>query len=318
LEYKEKRFEEDIEHFLLTSGGYTKGDLQTYDREKAIDLPKLIEFIKATQPKQWERYLRNYQDEAEKKLYKRFNEEVEMHGLLHVIRHGINDRGVKLRVAYFRPESTLNPDVIERYEKNILTCTRQFKYSTDNENSIDMVLSLNGIPIVALELKNQITGQSVDNAKAQFMCDRTPREKCFQFNTRFLVYFAVDLYEVYMTTQLKGKHTYFLPFNQGSNGAGEVGGAGNLENPNGYAASYLWEKVLTKDVLMDILQRYMHLDIETRTIVKNGKEIKRESRKLIFPRYHQLDVVTKLLADVKKRGTGPYLHLSSLFPTEKF
>jgi type I restriction enzyme R subunit len=304
LEYKEKRFEEDIEHFLLTSGGYTKGDLKAYDRGKAIDMPKLIEFIKATQPKQWERYLRNYQDEAEKKLYKRFNEEVEMHGLLHVIRNGINDRGVKLRVAYFRPESTLNPDVIERYEKNVLTCTRQFKYSTDNENSIDMVLSLNGIPIVALELKNQITGQSVENAKAQFMYDRNPREKCFQFNSRFLVYFAVDLYEVYMTTQLKGKHTYFLPFNQGSNGAGEVGGAGNPENLSGYATSYLWEKVLTKDALMDILQRYMHLDIETKITIKDGREIKRESKKLIFPRYHQLDVVTKLLADVKKKGTG--------------
>lgn len=278
--------------------------MSTYDREKAIDMPKLIEFIKATQPRQWERYLRNYQEEAEKKLYKRFNEEVEMHGLLHVIRNGINDRGVKLRVAYFRPESTLNSDVIERYEKNILTCTRQFKYSTDNENSIDMVLFLNGIPLVALELKNQLTGQSVEKAKAQFMYDRNPREKCFQFNSRFLVYFAVDLYEVYMTTQLKGKHTYFLPFNQGSSGAGEVGGAGNPENPSGYATSYLWEKVLTKDILMDILQRYMHLDVETKVTIKNGKEIKKESKKLIFPRYHQLDVVTKLLADVKEKGTG--------------
>jgi type I restriction enzyme R subunit len=303
LDYKEKRFEEDIEHFLLTSGGYTKGDLKTYDRDKAIDMSKLIEFIKATQPKQWERYLRNYQDEAEKKLYKRFNEEVEMHGLLHVIRNGINDRGVKLRVAYFRPESTLNPDVIERYEKNILTCTRQFKYSPDNENSIDMLLSLNGIPIVAIELKNQITGQSVENAKAQFN-SRNPREKCFQFNTRILVCFAVDLYEVYMTTQLKGKGTYFLPFNQGSGGAGRVGGAGNPENPDGYATSYLWEKVLTKDVLMDILQKYMHLEVKTETRIKNGREIKKTSKKLIFPRYHQLDVVRKLLADTKENGAG--------------
>jgi len=117
VEYKEKRFEQDIEHFLLTSGGYTKGDLKTYDRDKAIDMAKLIDFIKATQPKEWKRYLRNYKDQAERKLYKRFNEEVEMHGLLHVIRNGINDRGVRLRVAYFRPESTLNPEVIERYER---------------------------------------------------------------------------------------------------------------------------------------------------------------------------------------------------------
>lgn len=303
MDYKEKRFEEDIENYLLTSGGYTKGNLLTYDKDKAIDMKKLIEFIKSTQPKEWERYVRNYK-EAEKKLYKRFNEEVEANGLLYVLRYGINDRGVKLRVAYFRPETTLNPDVIEKYEKNILTCTRQFKYSTENENSIDMVLSLNGIPIVAIELKNQITGQSVDNAKMQFMYNRNPRENCFQFNRRFLVYFAVDLFEVAMTTQLKGKNTFFLPFNQGSNGAGNVGGAGNPENPDGYATSYLWERVLTKDVLMDIIQRYMHLDRETKITIKDGKEVRKVSEKLIFPRFHQLDVVTKLLADVKVNGSG--------------
>ena len=275
MDYKEKRFESDIEHFLLTKGGYTKGDMSTYDREKAIDMPKLIEFIKATQPKQWERYVRNYKDEAEKKLYKRFNESVEAHGLLYVLRHGINDRGVRLKVCYFRPQSTLNQDVIDNYNANILTCTRQFKYSTENENSIDMVLSLNGIPIVALELKNQLTGQSVEDGKTQFMYKRNPKEKCFHLNRRFLVYFAVDLYEVEMTTHLRGKDTFFLPFNQGSNGAGEVGGAGNPENPNGYATSYLWEKVLTKDTFMDILQKYMHLEVEEKTVVKNDREVKK-------------------------------------------
>lgn len=304
MDDKEKRFEEDIETYLLSKGGYTKGDLKTFSREKALDMPKLIAFIKVTQPKQWERYVRNYKADAENKLYKRFNEEVETHGLIYVLRHGINDRGVKINVAYFRPETTLNPDVIKLYESNILTCTRQFKYSPDNENSIDMVLSLNGIPIAALELKNQITGQSVENAKMQFMYDRNPKELCFQFNKRFLVYFAVDLYEIAMTTQLKGKNTFFLPFNQGSNGAGNVGGAGNPENKAGYVTSYLWESVLTKDVFMDILQRYIHLSIEETKTVKNGKEVKKISKKIIFPRYHQLDVVTKILADVKINGSG--------------
>ena len=304
IEYKEIRIEKDIEHYLLTSGGYTKGDMSTYDRKKAIDMAKLIEFIKSTQPKEWERYERNYKDEAEKRLFKRFNEEVEVSGLLHVLRYGINDRGVRLRIAYFRPESTLNYDVIERYNKNILTCTRQFKYSTENENSIDMVLSLNGIPIVAIELKNQITGQSIENAKMQYMYDRNPKEICFQFNKRFLVYFAVDLFDVYMTTQLKGKNTYFLPFNQGTNGAGNVGGAGNPENPDGYATSHLWENVLTKDVLMDVIQRYMHLDVDVKVTKKDGKEIRKKTKKLIFPRYHQLDVVTKLLAHAKFNGSG--------------
>jgi type I restriction enzyme R subunit len=305
LEDKEKRFEEDIETYLLTEGGYTKGDLTTYSRAKAIDMPKLISFIKATQLKQWERYERNYKDEAESKLYKRFNEEVETHGLIHVLRYGINDRGVKLNIAYFRPATTIDPDgVVKLYESNILTCTRQFKYSTENENSIDMVLSLNGIPIVAIELKNQITGQSVENGKMQFMYDRNPKELCFQFNKRLLVYFAVDLYEIAMTTQLKGKDTYFLPFNQGSNGAGNVGSAGNPKNPTGYATSYLWESVLTKDVFMDIVQRYIHLDIEETKIIKDGKEVNKISKKIIFPRYHQLHVVTNILADVKVNGSG--------------
>ena len=304
MDYRERRFEEDIEHFLLTEGGYTKGDMSTYDRGKAIDMPKLIEFIKTSQPREWNRYQRTYKDEAEDRLYKRFNECVEMHGLLHVLRNGINDRGIRLKLAYFKPESSLNPEVIEKYNANILTCTRQFKYSPRNENSIDMVLSLNGIPIVAMELKNQLTGQSVDNAKNQFMYDRNSSEKCFLLNQRFLVYFAVDLEEVWMTTELKGPKTRFMPFNQGSGGAGNVGGAGNPVNPDGYDTSYLWEQVLTKDTLMTIIHRYMHLEVKTSTIIKDNREIRKTTKKLIFPRYHQLDVVTKLLADVKKKGSG--------------
>ncbi|MGG3043475.1 DEAD/DEAH box helicase family protein [Bacillus anthracis] len=304
MDYKEKRFEEDIESFLLSEGGYIKGDMSTYNKEKAIDMVKLISFIKTSQKKQWERYVRNYQEDAEKKLYKRLNEEIEDKGVLYVLRHGINDRGVKLNLAYFRPETSLNPEVIRLYNTNILTCTRQFAYSTENRNTIDMVLSLNGIPIVALELKNQITGQSIKNAKNQFMYDRNSKELCFQFNKRFLVYFAVDLHEVAMTTKLNGKDTFFLPFNQGSNGAGNVGGAGNPENFDSYATSYLWEYVLKKDTLMDILQRYIHLDREESIIVRNNKETKKISEKLIFPRYHQLDVVTKLVADVKVKGSG--------------
>jgi len=304
LEDKEKRFEADIESYLLTKGGYVKGDMITYNRERAMDISKLVTFIKVTQPKQWERYERIYKDDAENKLYKRFNEAIETHGLIYVLRNGINDRGVKINIAYFRPETSLNPEVVKLYEENILTCTRQFYYSTENNNSIDMVLSLNGIPLVAIELKNQITGQSVQNAKTQFMYDRNPKELCLQFNKRFLVYFATDLYEIAMTTQLNGKNTFFLPFNQGSNGSGNVGGVGNPENPKGYATSYLWESVLTKDVFMDILQRYIHLSVEETKIVKDGKEIKKVSKKIIFPRYHQLDVVTKLLADVKINGSG--------------
>jgi len=304
LEYKEKRFEEDIEQSLLSEGGYMKSNMQTYDAAKALDLPVLLNFIQKTQPRKWQRYEMIYKENAEKHLYKRFNDVVNTQGLLHVLRNGIEDRGVKFKIAFFKPESTLNPRLVENYNSNVLTATRQFAYSTQNNNTIDMVLSLNGIPIVAIELKNQITGQSVENAKKQFMYDRNPKELCFQFNKRFLVYFAVDLYEVAMTTHLNGKGTYFLPFNQGSNGAGNVGGAGNPENPHGYATSYLWERVLTKDSLMNIIHRFLHVSVERKTEVKNGKKAMKTVTKLIFPRYHQLDVVTKLIDDVKVNGSG--------------
>lgn len=304
MDYKEKRFEQDIETYLLTQGGYTKGTMSNYNAGDAIDLSKLVAFIKTTQENDWNRYEKIYGAESEKKLFKRFNEEVNTHGLIHVLRNGISDRGVKLRVCYFKPESTLNQKLVDGYNSNNLTVTRQFAYSTENNNTIDMVLSLNGIPIVAMELKNQITGQSVENAKKQFMYDRNPKELCFHLNKRFLVYFAVDIYEVVMTTQLKGQDTYFLPFNQGSGGAGNVGGTGNPQNPNGYNTSYLWEKVLTKDALMNILQRFLHVSIEKTKVNKDGKDEVKTTKKLIFPRYHQLDVVTKLMLDVKQNGSG--------------
>ena len=292
LQDDERRFEQDIETYLLTQGGYTKGSMQGYDADRAIDLNQLLAFVKETQPKQWRRYERNYQGQAEEKFYTRLNDEINHHGLLHVLRHGIEDRGAKIKVAAFRPESSLNDKVINDYQANRMTVTRQFSYSSNNRNTLDMVISLNGIPIVALELKNQIKGQSVSHAKYQFKHDRNPRELCFQFNKRFLVYFAVDLYEAWMTTHLKGENTYFLPFNQGSKGAGNVGGRGNPENPTGYATSYLWEKVLQKDNLMEILQRFMSLEGDSR------------KGKLIFPRYHQWDVVSKLIHHTRTNGSG--------------
>lgn len=304
MDYKEKRFEQDIESYLITLGGYIKGDMSTYDSANGIDLPKLVSFIKSTQGKEWERYEKIYGIDSEKKLLKRFSEEVTTHGLIHVLRNGISDRGVKFKVCYFKPESSLNQKLIDGYVSNIMTVTRQFSYSNENNNTIDQVLSLNGIPIVALELKNQITGQSVENAKKQFMYDRNPKELCFHFNKRFLVYFAVDLYEVAMATELKGSDTTFLPFNQGSGGAGNVGGVGNPINPDGYNTAYLWEQVLSKDSLMNILQRFLHVSSEKIKTVSNGRETEKTIKKIIFPRYHQLDVVTKLVNNVKMNGSG--------------
>ena len=175
------------------------------------------------------------------------------------------------------------------YEQNVCNVVRQWHYSADNNKSVDMVLVLNGIPVFALELKNQYTGQTVDNAMQQWMYDRDPREICFQFNKRILAYFCVDQTDVYMTTKLAKGDTYFLPFNQGSNGAGTDGGKGNPANPNGYPTAYLWENVLRKESALDIIQKFIHC---------------KDNKVLIFPRYHQLDVVRKLIADVWQNGTG--------------
>ena len=304
METKEKNFEQDIEAYLLEKGGYVKGNQSTYDKAKAIDMPVLISFIEKTQPKMWQRYKNVYGEQSERKLYQIFQENVADNGLIHVLRYGVKDRGMEIRFAYFKPATNLNDDLAAKYKANILTETRQFAYSTQNHNTIDMVLSLNGIPVVAIELKNQLTGQSVGNSKRQFMYDRDPKEFLFNFNNRILVYFGVDLYEVAMTTELKGAETFFLPFNQGSNGAGNIGDGGNPANPEGYATSYLWERVLSREMFLSLLQRYISKEVKTTVSLVNGRQVKKTTTRLIFPRYHQLDVVEKLVEDTRHRKQG--------------
>ncbi|SCY30763.1 type I restriction enzyme, R subunit [Lachnospiraceae bacterium XPB1003] len=299
FDVKEKRFEQDIEEYLITAGGYTKGDPSTFNREKGLDEGTFVSFIKTSQPKLWDKYVKIYGDTAEKQIVERFMKEVKQTNLLNVLRHGFTDRGIKFRAVFWKPETSLNETSKAQYEANILHCTRQLYYSLKNENSIDIVLFVNGIPVVSMELKCQFTGQNTANAINQYKFDRAGKDAIFTFKERVLVHFAVDLTNVYMTTKLAGPHTYFLPFNQGSAGAGKVGGKGNPNNENGYDTAYLWENVLCKDRLLEILQKYMHLQQE---FDKKTGELKSET--MIFPRYHQLDVVTKLLADVKENGSG--------------
>jgi len=285
----EKRLEEDIESFFLTEqGGYTK-TAATYDPALGLYVNTLIAFIKETQPKEWIRFENTCNSDPVRKFCIAFNNACDTLGLIAVLRHGFKHRGITFRVCYFRPESHLNKTATALYEQNVCNVVRQWHYSADNNKSVDMVLVLNGIPVFALELKNQYTGQTVDNAMQQWMYDRDPREICFQFNKRILAYFCVDQTNVYMTTKLAKGDTYFLPFNQGSNGAGNDGGKGNPANPNGYPTAYLWENVLRKESALDIIQKFIHC---------------KDNKVLIFPRYHQLDVVRKLIADVRQNGTG--------------
>ena len=283
----ERRFEDDITGYLLSEGGYTR-NADLYDPQLGLFPDTLIRFVRRTQPREWARFANMNAGNPERKFCAAFSNACDMDGVLYVLRHGFKHRGVAFRVCYFRPESALNRTDAERYAANELCCNRQWFYSDSCHNSVDMMLSVNGIPVFAFELKNQFRGQSVENAKRQWKQDRDPRETCFQFNKRILAYFCVDLSEAWMTTKLAGDKTFFLPFNQGSNGAGNDGGKGNPPNPDGYPTDYLWKTVFPADSMMDILQKFISLQGNT----------------LIFPRFHQLDVVRKLIAHVKANGAG--------------
>ena len=316
----EKQFETDIESYLISSaGGWQKATDAGYrsgfrcDNEGnfienyALDIGTLCTFVKNTQPVAWNLFEKRCKSDPQAKFYRAFQNAVDMDGLINVLRHGFKHRGQEFRVVYFKPETELNQLSLSRYKENICQCIRQWHYSPRaTKNSVDMMLAINGIPLVALELKDQLTGQTIDNAVTQWMTDRDPREEAFQFNRRILTYFAVDLYHVAMSTRLLGTNTMFLPFNQGSNGPGVDGGAGNPQNPNGgYVTAYLWETVLQKDKFLDILQKFISYQKETkRTILPDGKVRTDVTEKVIFPRYHQLDVVRKLVADTKKNGPG--------------
>ena len=296
-QHTETAFESAIENHLLTQAGYTKGNRETFDQARGFDPTVLLDFVRETQPKEWG-YLANIQkDKAEETLLddlcRALNSEHE--GCLAVLRHGFKCFGKLFRVAYFSPASGLNPETQRLYAANRLTVTRQLPYSAAYHNTLDLVLSINGIPIVTAELKNPMTGQTWRNAIHQYKTDRDPKDLIFKFKKRTLVHFAVDPDEVYMITRLSGNATRFLPFNLG-NGTG----AGNPENPGGYKTAYLWEQVWQRDSLLDILARFIHLQVEEKKI--GGKKVKRET--MIFPRYHQLDSVRKLVADARGKGVG--------------
>ena len=301
----EKRFESDIESFLLSqAGGYVRNETP-YDAKLGLYPATLLDFVKRTQPKAWKRFELQNAVDTDKRFCDAFFNACEREGVLAVLRHGFKHKGIPFQVCYFKPQSKLNQTALELYRQNVITCNRQWYYSTENHNSVDMMLAVNGIPVFAFELKNQYKGQSVDNAKKQWMYDRNNKEICFQFNRRILAFFCADLTEVLMTTKLDGKKTRFLPFNQGSAGAGNDGGKGNPVNPDGYATAYLWQEVFQKESMLDIIQKFINLQHSEEKVMQPDGTFKLVAKKaLIFPRYHQLDVVRKLVADVSANGAG--------------
>lgn len=291
----ERTFEQEIEYWLTSgtneSRRYIKGNPSDFNRELAMDTGAVITFVKNTQPDEWNSLIQRHGsvNAAEAELIKRLNTELNQRGMIDVLRHGIVDLGVPIRLAYFKPGSGMNQSLTDLYNKNVLQITRQVKYSLANENSIDTVIFLNGLPVITIELKNPLTGQTYKNAIVQYQNDRNPRELLLTFKKRAIVHFAVDTEEVWMTTWLRKLDTVFLPFNKGYNK-----GAGNPPVSNDYRTSYLWKEVLQRDSILDILHRFVQLT----------KDEKTNKEKLIFPRYHQLDSVRKLVDDVFETGSG--------------
>jgi type I restriction enzyme R subunit len=297
--HTERRFEDAIE-IELCARGYDRGDPNKYDAERALFPRDVIDYIKVSQAKKWKSLVDLQDDAAEITLLDALVKELAAKGALHVLRHGFKCFGKVFALAAFRPASDMNPETIAAYQQNILRITRQIKFSPGTDQSIDVVLSLNGLPVVTAELKNPMTGQTVEHAKHQYENDRDPRAPLMRFKERALVHFAVDPDLVFMTTKLEGHLTHWLPFNRGErNGAGNpIGQAGN------YRTAYLWEQALVRDSLMDILARFVHLQVEEKQIRTAFaiRTVRKET--MIFPRYHQLDAVRKLVSDARIKGSG--------------
>lgn len=294
MDTSEKSFEAHIET-VLTASGYRKREPKNYNAESCMDEEILFEFIYATQPKEWEKLKIQHGEEVKSKFIYRLKTEIEKRGTLDVLRKGFADYGSRFQLVYFAPESSLNPEHAHLHQNNIFSIMRQVKFSRKDGKSLDTVIFLNGLPISTLELKNQGTNQNVEHAIKQYRYDRDPREDLFVFK-RCLVHFAVDNDLVYMTTRLAGKSTFFLPFNKGFEN-----GAGNPVNPSGFKSAYLWEEVLQKDSLLQIIAEFMLVSIE-KTTDEEGNQKEKET--LIFPRYHQLDAVRKMVAHAREHGAG--------------
>lgn len=297
--HTERDFENDIEEALLKNGGYNQGDPAGYDADRALFPADMLSFVQATQPKILDYLQSLHKDKTPAVLIDSLAKELDSKGMLDVLREGFKCSGKTVKAAFFAPNTGMDPQALERYQANSLSVIRQVK--TKSGVIPDIVLAVNGLPVATLELKNVMsaTRWTVEHAKNQYKYERDPREKLFAFKQRCLVHFAVDTEQVFMTTKLEGKDTFFLPFNRGfEHGAGNPPMAGDVRT------GYLWQEVLVKDSLLDILARFMHLVVEEKTVATE-KGLKRHVKEtMIFPRYHQLDAVRKLVAHTAVNGSG--------------
>ncbi len=304
--HTEARLEDAIVDELTAQGGfvqvdYNKGEAAgRFDKARALDPALVLGFIQSTQPKLWQGLQAIHGADTGTVVLDHLVKELDTRGVLKVLRQGFKCYGKKLRIAVFAPSNAMNPDTLALYRSSVLSVSRQLYYSQANSNSLDLVLFLNGLPIITAELKNPLSGQTVEHAKKQYKRDRDPHEPIFEFKRRALVHFAVDQDQAFMATRLSGDKTRFLPFNLGNDGH-----AGNPPAADGgYRTAYLWREVWQRDSLLDILGRFMHLQVEEKRILTDQgiKRITRET--MIFPRYHQLDAVRRLIVHTGTHGPG--------------
>ena len=295
--HTEEAFETVVESVLLANG-YSALTPNEFDRSTAIFPEPVINFIRATQPREWKALEALHGDNTSAQVLADLVKWIDANGSLATLRHGFKCYGKTLRVATFKAAHDLNAELEARYAANIVSVTRQLRYSLRNDNELNLVLSINGIPVISVELKSAMTRSTVEDAIRQYRSDRDPREPIFEFKRRILAHFAVDTDAVFMTTRLAGPATHFLPFNRGNDG-----GAGNPPDTKGrsYRTAYLWEEVLQRDSLLDLLARFIHLQVEEKRD-DAGRKVKKET--LIFPRYHQLEAVRDLVARAKCEGPG--------------
>ena len=305
--HTERDFEVAIETRLTSSGGYWTRNPSAYDEALGLFPADVTGFLKESQLAKWQVLEALLGPKTAATVLDSLSKELELKGTLHVLRHGFKCYGKTFRMAYFRPNTRMNPEAAENYAKNRLTVTRQIAFTSvmkkaDGKNRrciVDVTLAVNGIPVVTAELKNPLTGQRAAHAVHQYENDRDGRDLLFAFKKRALVHLAVDPDEIWMTTRLRGKETHFLPFNRGNNH-----GAGNPPVAGNWKTHYLWDEVLQVDSLLEILQRFMHLEVKEKQVKtdKGVRTVRKET--MIFPRYHQLDAVRKLVAHSKAEGAG--------------
>ncbi len=299
----EQAFESTVESMLVV-GGWRAGDLNEWDVDRALFPPRALAFLRETQPEQWAEMARLHGDNLEAMITDALVKELDLKGSLHVLRHGFKFYGKSFRLASFKPAHGLNAEALARFARNELTVTRQVPCHPGKGDTLDLVFAFNGVPVATCELKNPMTGQTWRHAVRQYRQDRDPNAPIFRFQKRALVHFAADPDEVHMTTRLAGEGTRFLPFNRGSN-PGAVGcGAGNPQHPSGYRSGYFWQEVLERERFLDILGSYLFVERREEKVEdgQGARTVQREN--VIFPRYHQLDAVGRLVTAAGSEGPG--------------